>query len=49
MLNQGGLIDLAGGRGTAGNRLTIIGDYAGQAGTVLLRTVAAMIRSPTAS
>ena len=39
MLNQGGLIDLAGGRGTAGNRLTIIGDYAGQAGTVLLRTV----------
>ena len=39
VLNQGGLIDLAGGRGTAGNRLTIIGDYAGQAGTVLLRTV----------
>ena len=38
VLNQGGLIDLAGGRGTAGNRLTIIGDYAGQAGTVLLRT-----------
>ena len=39
VLNQGGLIDAAGGRGTAGNRLTIIGDYAGQAGTVLLRTV----------
>ena len=26
-------------RGTAGNSLTIIGDYAGEAGTVLLRTV----------
>ena len=37
--NQGGLIDLAGARGTAGNSLTIIGDYAGEAGTVLLRTV----------